>query len=76
MGNNRQGAYSLMVKILECNLKKENAKTQCGSVYTPQREPSHWVSKGLLQAWREIPVLEVELLDTTRPASVALLPRW
>lgn len=70
--DNRQGASSLIVRIFEFNVKK---KTQ-SNVYEPQQEPSHWVSKGLLQGWREIPVPVVELLETTRPASGALLPQW
>lgn len=41
-----------------------------------QQEPAHWASKGLLQKVGEIPILGVELLETTRLALGAQLPQW
>lgn len=45
-------------------------------IYLPQQEPAHWASKGLLQKMGEIPVPGAGLLETTRTASGAQLPRW
>lgn len=45
-------------------------------MYSPQQEPAHWASKGLLQKPGEMPVLGGGLLETTRWASVAQLPQW